>query len=165
MHPDLSAKVTTKIDDTKRLMDKNRLERMFHIGNVINIVNFQGKPKWLSGILEEQIGPQTFQMWLEDCHSWKRHVDHIFMNITTEPIVGGSEESNQPLRSRDKRLKGTQHLLHSFLLSTVIADSQQLVQAWEMIIPEPTSEHVCRNARRMKEGTMLRVKPKSSAAA
>ena len=67
--------------------------------------------------------------------------------------------TSQPLRSWDKHLKDTQHLSHSFLHRTEIVASQQLVQAWEMII----AEHICRNARRMKEGTRLRIKPKGSA--
>ena len=33
---------------------------MFHIEDAFNEVNFQGRPKWLSEILEEQIGQLTF---------------------------------------------------------------------------------------------------------
>ena len=39
-YPDLSAKVTTKIDYTKRSTNKNRLERMFHAGDAVKVVNF-----------------------------------------------------------------------------------------------------------------------------
>ena len=45
---------------------KNRVGRMFHIGNTISVVNFQGRPKWLAGVLEEQLGPLTFRVLLED---------------------------------------------------------------------------------------------------
>ena len=68
VYSDLSANVNTKIDDTKRSTDKDRLERMFHIGDAVSVVNFQGRPKWLSGILEKQTGPETFQVRLEDGH-------------------------------------------------------------------------------------------------
>ena len=47
MYPDLSAKVTTKIHDTKISTDKNGLKRMFHTGDAVNVMNFQGRPKWL----------------------------------------------------------------------------------------------------------------------
>ena len=60
VYPDLSAKITTKIDDAKRSTDKIRLEGMFHIGYPVSKLNFQGRPKWLFGILEEQIGPLIF---------------------------------------------------------------------------------------------------------
>ena len=66
VYPDLTTQVTTKIDNTKRTMDKNRVERMFHIRDTISVVNFQGKPKWLTRVLEEQLGPLTFRVWLED---------------------------------------------------------------------------------------------------
>ena len=105
VYPDLFATVTTKTDD-KKSTDKNRLERMFHIGDAVSGVNFQGRPKWLSGILKKQISPLTFRVQLEDGCRWKRHVDHIRMNIPTEPIVRGSEQSSQPLRSRGQTFKG-----------------------------------------------------------
>ena len=100
--PDLSTQVTTKIDNAKRTTDKNRVERMFHIGGTVSVVNFQGKQKWLAGVLEEQLGPLTFRVWLEDGRLWKRHVNHIRMNIPTEPVRRVSEESRQPLGSREQ---------------------------------------------------------------
>ena len=57
VYPDLSTQFTTKIDNAKRTMDKDRVEKMFHIGDAVSMVNFQGRPKWLAGILEEQLGP------------------------------------------------------------------------------------------------------------
>ena len=56
VYPDLSIQVTTKKDNAKRTTDKNRFERMFHIGDTVSVVNFQGRPKWLAGVLEEQLG-------------------------------------------------------------------------------------------------------------
>ena len=102
VYPDLSTQVITKIDNAKRMTDKNRVERMFHIGDTISVVNFQGRPKWLGGDLQEQLGPLTFRVWLEDGRLWKGHVDHIRGNIPTEPVVRGSEESRQPLGSREQ---------------------------------------------------------------
>ena len=99
VYPDLSTQVTTKIDNAKRTVDKNRVERMIHIRDTISVVNFQGRPKWLARVLEEQLGPLTFRVWLEDGWLWKRQVDHIRLNIPTEPVVRGSEESRQPLGS------------------------------------------------------------------
>ena len=94
VYPDLSTQVTTKIDNAKRTTDKNRVERMFHIGDTVSVVNFQGRPKWLAGVLEEQFGPLTFRVRLEDGRLWKIHVDHI--------RVRGSEVSRQLLGSREQ---------------------------------------------------------------
>ena len=102
VYPDLFTQVTTKIDNAKRTTDKNRVERMFHVGDTVSVVNFQGRPKWLAGVLEEQLGPLTFWVRLEDDRLWKRHVDHIRVNIPTEPVVRGSEKSRQPLGSREQ---------------------------------------------------------------
>ena len=66
VYPELSTQVTTKINNAKRMMDKNHVERMFHIGDTVSVVNFQGRPKWLAGVLEEQLGPMTFRVRLED---------------------------------------------------------------------------------------------------
>ena len=63
VYPDVSAKITTKVDDTKRSTDDNCLERKFHIVNAVSVVNFQGNPKWLSEILEEQIDILTFECY------------------------------------------------------------------------------------------------------
>ena len=73
---------------------------MFHIGDTVSVVSFQGRPKWLARVLEEQLGPLTFRVRLEDGRLWKRHVDHIRVNIPTEPVVRGSEVFRQPLGSR-----------------------------------------------------------------
>ena len=116
LYPDLSTQVTTKIDNAKRMTDKNRVESMFHIGDTVCVVNFQGRPKWLAGVLEEQLGPLTFRMRLEDGRLWKRHVDHIRVNIPTESVVRGSEVSRQPLGSREQSYKA-----RSFLYPTEIA--------------------------------------------
>ena len=48
------------------------------------------------------------------------------------------EYSNRICYKRLRRIQPT-----SEELGTNIAASQQLVQGWELIIPEPTSEHIC----------------------
>ena len=35
----------------------------------------------------------------------EKHVDHIRINIPTEPVMRGSEESSHPLRSRGQTFK------------------------------------------------------------
>ena len=83
VYSDLSIQIT-KIDNAKRTMDKNRVESMFHIGDTISVVNFQRRPKWLARVLEEQLGPLTFRVRLEDGQLWKRHrsYSHEYSNIT-----------------------------------------------------------------------------------
>ena len=94
---------------------------MFHFGDSVSVVNFQGRPKWLAGVLEEQLGPLTFRVRLEDGRLWKRHVDHIRVNIPTEPVVRDSEESRQPLVSREQTV--TRHSISVAPLPAPYRDS------------------------------------------
>ena len=73
---------------------------MFHIENAVSLVNFYGKPKWLFGVLDEQIGSLSFLVRLEDGHQYKRYVNPFGINIPKEPIVTDSAESNHPLRNQ-----------------------------------------------------------------
>ena len=49
---------------------------IFHI-DANSVVNFQGKLKSLTGILEGQISQLTFIVQLKNGRRWKRHVDYI----------------------------------------------------------------------------------------
>ena len=40
-------------------------------------MNFQGKPKWIAAVVENQLGPLTFVVRLKDGRTWKRHQDHL----------------------------------------------------------------------------------------
>ena len=44
---------------------------------------------------------------LEDGRLWKRHVDHICMNIPTETLMRGPEEFYQPRKSWGQTFKAT----------------------------------------------------------
>ena len=53
-------------------------------------------------IAGRSFGSLTFRVRLEDGRLWKKHVDHVRVNIPTELVVRGSEESRQPLGSREQ---------------------------------------------------------------
>ena len=59
LYQDLSVPVTTKENDSKISTDKRFLWRIFHIGDVVSVVNFQGKTKWLFEVFDKLIGPLT----------------------------------------------------------------------------------------------------------
>ena len=40
-------------------------------------MNFQGNPKWIATVVENQLGPLTFVVRLKDGRTWKRHQDHL----------------------------------------------------------------------------------------
>lgn len=82
MYPDLSSWITIKVDNMSANIRHH--ERMSYVGDAIN---FQGKPKWMSGILKEHLSTLMLWVWLEDNHVWERPVDHIHMNMLTELTV------------------------------------------------------------------------------
>ena len=129
---------------------------MFHTGDAVRVVKFQVRPKWLIGFLEDQIVPLNFRVCLEDGHLWKRNVDHIRLNIPTKPVVRGSEEASQLLRSRGQMFKR-----HSTSVTQLPILSRPM-QDWEMIFPKSTTKHVYTIAKGIQEGTKLKVKPKCS---
>ena len=69
VHPDFLPKSPQKLMVPKDWRIKIIL---FHIAGAVRVVNFQGMPKWLPGILEEHIGPLAFPVRLEDGCQWKR---------------------------------------------------------------------------------------------
>ena len=71
---------------------------MFHIGDTVSVVNFQGRPKWLAGVLEEQLGPLTFRVgsiMKKTCRSYS----HEYSNRTCHERL---KESRQPLGSQEQ---------------------------------------------------------------
>ena len=97
--PDLSTQVITKIDYAKRTTDKNRVERMFHIGDTVSVMNFQGRPKWLAEVLEEQFGPLTLSVvraWSimeKTCRSYSREYSNRTCSERLRRIQATSGES------------------------------------------------------------------------
>ena len=74
-HPAVEGKV---LDQQSKSKDyRGGSDRIFHVGDTVCAMNFGGTPKWLTGVLEEKLGPLTFTVRLPDGRVWKRHVDHI----------------------------------------------------------------------------------------
>ena len=57
---------------------------MFYAGDAVWVINFAGTPKWVSGVLEDKLGPVTFTVRLPDGRIWRRHMDHIRACIPME---------------------------------------------------------------------------------
>ena len=125
------------------------LQRMFHIGDSVSVRNFQGR----------QLGPLTFRVLLEDGRLWKRHFDHIRVNIPTEPVLRDSEVSRQPLGSREQTV--TRHSTSVVQLPAPYWDSSPSTTGDSLEDEYPRTQMRTRFQKR-KEGTMPRIKPKDS---
>ena len=75
--PTIQNRVIQKQANDKQRHDAHADERTFRAGYTVWDMNFQGKPKWIATVVENQLGPLTFVVRLKDGRSWKRHQDHL----------------------------------------------------------------------------------------
>ena len=52
-------------------------DRTLRVGETVFVRNFDGKSKWLCGVIHEQTGPVSFRVRLDDGRVVRRHVDHV----------------------------------------------------------------------------------------
>jgi hypothetical protein len=72
---------------------------MLYVGDPVWTFNFSGLPKWLPGVIEEQLGPTTYIVRLNDGRNLKRHQDHVRIRdpsatVTGEPPVSEVDQSS-----------------------------------------------------------------------
>ncbi|KAK6169532.1 hypothetical protein SNE40_020571 [Patella caerulea] len=70
-------RVLTKQEYDVQHHNSHAVGRVFYVGDTVWTLNFQGKPKWLSGVIEQKLGPVTFSVKLVDGRIWRRHQDHL----------------------------------------------------------------------------------------
>ena len=68
----------------KECHDQGTVERSFMAGDCVCAMNFHGQPKWVAAVIENQLGPLTFALRLQDNGVWKRHQDHLRERRPTE---------------------------------------------------------------------------------
>ena len=76
----------------KQRHDTRSAIRTFRAGDSVWALNFQGKPKWIPTMVENQLGPLTFTVRLRDGRLWKRHQDHLRERRHDETEEVGAEE-------------------------------------------------------------------------
>ena len=77
IHPSLQQRVLRKQEYDVQRHNERAQDRTFYTGDSVWEVNFQGSPKWMKGVLEQQLGPVSFGVRLPDGRLWRRHQDHI----------------------------------------------------------------------------------------
>ena len=77
LRPSIQNRVIQKQANDKQRHDAHAAERTFRAGDAVWAMNFQGKPKWIATVVENQLGPLTFVVRLKDGRTWKRHQDHL----------------------------------------------------------------------------------------
>ena len=77
LRPSIQNRVIQKQANDKQCHDAHAAERTFRAGYAVWAMNFQGKPKWIATVVENQLGPLSFVVRLKDGRTWKRHQDHL----------------------------------------------------------------------------------------
>lgn len=105
IQPSLHQRVLTKQGYDMQRHNVHAKDRVFYAGDPVWAMNFQGSPKWMQGVLEQQLGPVSYLVRLRDGRLWRRHQDHLKTrrpeendNIEREqaPVVT-SDESTPPM--------------------------------------------------------------------
>ena len=76
----------------KQWNDTIAAARTFMTGDNAWALNFQGKPKWMPPVIENQLGPLTFTVPLNYGRVWKRHQDHLRERRPDETESVGAEQ-------------------------------------------------------------------------
>ena len=77
IQPSLHKRVLMKQGYEMQRHNVHAKDRVFYAGDPVWAVNFQGSPKWMPGVLEQQLGPVSYVVRLQDGRLWRRHQDHL----------------------------------------------------------------------------------------
>ena len=81
----------------KQRHDTHAAARTFMTGDSARALNFQGKPKWMPTVIENELGPLTFTVRLSDARMWKQHQDHLRERRPDETESVGAEQQRQEI--------------------------------------------------------------------
>jgi len=91
IQPNLEGSVTKAQGMQKAHHDTKAKETRYLIGQSVMAKNFRNGPKWLPGVIVEQLGTLTFLVQLDNGMFWKRHVEQLRCLDDTPRNVTNSE--------------------------------------------------------------------------
>ena len=78
LHPDVTAKAQKGQERQKHFFDRNATKpRHFQPGDSVYVENFNGSPKWISGVVSEIAGPLSVVVDIGEGRMCRRHLDHV----------------------------------------------------------------------------------------
>ena len=77
MHPYIGQRVHQQQQKQVESHNMHAKDRTLRVGETVFVRNFDGKSKWLCGVIVEQTGPVSFRVRLDDGRVVRRHVDHV----------------------------------------------------------------------------------------
>ena len=95
LRPPIQDKMLQKQANDKQRHDTHAATRTLMTGDITWALNFQGKPKWMPTVIENQLDPLTFTVRLSDGCRWKRHQDHFRERRPDETESDGAEQQRR----------------------------------------------------------------------
>jgi hypothetical protein len=100
MHPDnISDHVHEQQWKQKLQHDSHAKDRLFNVGDKVNVTNFSSGPCWLPGVISMKTGPVSFVVDLAEGRSVRRHQDHVRRRYESQTTVSQSEVHESVLPS------------------------------------------------------------------
>ena len=99
MHPDIGRRVHQQQQKQVEKHNMHAKDRTLRVGETVFVMNFDGKSKWLCGVIVEQTGPVSFRIRLDDGRVVRRHVDYVRSRRVSEReemSVPEKEQSTEP---------------------------------------------------------------------
>lgn len=81
LRPDSEAHVLAKQTQQKWDHDRHSRVRHFMIGQTVMEKNFRPGPDWTPAKIAERLGPLSYLVELSDGMLWRRHVDHLKLQV------------------------------------------------------------------------------------
>ena len=106
LRPDVGGRVRDKQSQQKEYHDQHSTTRVFHIGDAVWVQNLRDGPRWVPGVVTDQLGPLSYMVRVSGGSLWRRHVDHIRIGTTqpddSERVENSSDELIPPLAGSDE---------------------------------------------------------------
>ena len=94
LKPDQESHVAEKQSQQKGAHDKHARSRQFSVGQSVMARNLRPGPKWIPGVIVQNLGPLSFLIKTRNGPTWRRHVDHLKKLHTDPEAENGDENSN-----------------------------------------------------------------------
>ena len=82
----------TKVQGMQKAQHNTKAkETKYTIGESVMAKNYHNSPKWVPGVIVEQLGTLTFLVQIDNGMFWKRHVDQLCGREQSSNNTSGTE--------------------------------------------------------------------------
>ena len=86
--PEVAVRVGARQNRQREQHDQHSHHRELGLGQLV----WRPGERWVKGTVHEQLGPVSYQVWLENGELWRRHIDHLRARCSTTPTTAISSQ-------------------------------------------------------------------------